>query len=52
MKTGAQNMHHEDSGAFTGEISPLMLSGLCEYVILGHSERQAAFWRDGREQST
>ncbi|MYC28761.1 MAG: triose-phosphate isomerase [Chloroflexi bacterium] len=43
VKTGAQNMHHEDSGAFTGEISPLMLAGLCEYVILGHSERRHLF---------
>lgn len=39
---GAQNVHAEDSGAHTGEISPLMLSGLCEYVIVGHSERRAA----------
>lgn len=43
VKTGAQNMHHEDSGAFTGEISPIMLAGLCEYVILGHSERRQLF---------
>ncbi len=41
---GAQNMYHESSGAFTGEISPLMLKGLgCEYVILGHSERREFF---------
>lgn len=38
---GAQNMHWEDRGAHTGEISPLMLSALCEYVIIGHSERRA-----------
>ena len=43
VKTGAQNMYHEDSGAFTGEISPLMLAGICEYVILGHSERRQLF---------
>lgn len=43
VRTGAQNMHHEDSGAFTGEISPAMLVGLCEYVILGHSERRQLF---------
>jgi triosephosphate isomerase len=43
IKLGAQNMHWADSGAFTGEISPLMLKELCEYVILGHSERRAMF---------
>ena len=37
---GAQTMHWEDSGAYTGEISPAMLAGLCQYVILGHSERR------------
>jgi triosephosphate isomerase len=40
---GAQNMHWEDKGAYTGEISPLMLKELCQYVILGHSERRAYF---------
>lgn len=40
---GAQNMHWEPHGAFTGEISPLMLKDLCEYVILGHSERRQFF---------
>ena len=40
---GAQNMHYEDSGAFTGEVSPSMLEGICEYVILGHSERRQLF---------
>ena len=43
IKVGAQNMHHEDKGAFTGEISPLMIQGLCSYVILGHSERRRDF---------
>jgi triosephosphate isomerase len=43
IKLGAQNMHWADSGAFTGETSPLMLKELCEYVILGHSERRAMF---------
>lgn len=43
IKLGAQNMHWSDSGAFTGEISPLMLKELCEYVIVGHSERRAMF---------
>lgn len=38
---GAQNMHWEDAGAHTGEISPGMLAELCQYVILGHSERRA-----------
>jgi triosephosphate isomerase len=37
---GAQTMHAEKSGAYTGEISPLMLAGLAQYVILGHSERR------------
>jgi triosephosphate isomerase len=41
---GAQNMHWEASGAYTGEISPFMLRGLyCHYVILGHSERRTYF---------
>ena len=43
IKVGAQNMHFEPSGAFTGEISPVMLQGLCDYVILGHSERRQIF---------
>ena len=44
IKLGAQNMHFEDSGAFTGEISPQMLTALgVEYVILGHSERRQYF---------
>ena len=43
IKLGAQNMHWANSGAFTGEISPVMLKDLCEYVILGHSERRAMF---------
>ncbi len=38
---GAQNMHWEAGGAHTGEISPSMLTGLCQFVILGHSERRA-----------
>lgn len=40
---GAQNMHWEEQGAFTGEVSPVMLAGLCDYVILGHSERRQFF---------
>ncbi len=40
---GAQNMHWEPSGAYTGEISPAMLKNLVDYVILGHSERRQYF---------
>ena len=40
---GAQNMHWEESGAFTGEIAPPMVAELCNYVIIGHSERRAYF---------
>ncbi len=47
IKLGAQNMHFEEKGAFTGEISPMMLVGLCEYVILGHSERRHLFNETG-----
>jgi triosephosphate isomerase len=43
IKLGAQNMYFEGKGAFTGEISPLMLRELCEFVILGHSERRWYF---------
>ena len=43
VKVGAQNMHFQESGAFTGEVSPGMLQGLCDYVILGHSERRQMF---------
>jgi len=41
---GAQNVHWEEKGAFTGEISPAMLAALnCRYVIVGHSERRWVF---------
>ncbi len=43
IKLGAQNMHFKDKGAYTGEVSPLMLVDLCEYVIIGHSERRQYF---------
>ena len=43
IKLGAQNMYFETKGAYTGEISPVMLSQLCEFVILGHSERRGYF---------
>jgi triosephosphate isomerase len=40
---GAQNMYWEEKGAFTGELSPLMVKEFCKYVILGHSERRTYF---------
>jgi triosephosphate isomerase len=40
---GAQNMYWEKAGAYTGEVSPTMLAGLVEYVIIGHSERRQYF---------
>ena len=43
IKLGAQNMYFEDNGAYTGEISPLMIKDLCDFVILGHSERRQYF---------
>jgi len=43
IRLGAQNMYYEVKGAFTGEISPTMLQGLADYVILGHSERRTHF---------
>ena len=44
LAVGAQNLHFEDSGAFTGEISGVMLKDLgVQYVIIGHSERRAYF---------
>ena len=43
INIGAQNMSHEDKGAFTGEIAPAMVAELCDYVILGHSERRSLY---------
>jgi len=43
IKLGAQNMYFESKGAYTGEVSPPMLKELCEFVILGHSERRWYF---------
>lgn len=44
IKIGAQNMHYEESGAFTGEISPSMLKEIdVDYVVIGHSERRQYF---------
>lgn len=40
---GAQDMYHEMSGAYTGEVSPAMLAELCRFVIIGHSERRQLF---------
>lgn len=40
---GAQNLHWEAAGAYTGEVSPAMVKELCGYVIIGHSERRAYF---------
>lgn len=45
IKIGAQNMYFEEKGAFTGEVSPIMIKDLgCEYVIIGHSERRQYFY--------
>ncbi|MGB2769317.1 MAG: triose-phosphate isomerase [Candidatus Zixiibacteriota bacterium] len=44
ISLGGQNMHWEEKGAYTGEVSPTMLlTAGCEYVIIGHSERRALF---------
>lgn len=44
IQLAAQNMYHEDKGAFTGEVSPLMLKDAgCGYVLVGHSERRKYF---------
>ncbi len=43
IKLGAQNLYFEEKGAYTGEISPSMLAELCEFVIIGHSERRQYF---------
>ena len=44
IKLGAQNIFWEEKGAFTGEISPAMLSDVgCQYALIGHSERRQYF---------
>lgn len=45
---GAQNMHWEEKGAFTGEVAPAMVKEFCKYVILGHSERRQYFGETDR----
>ena len=48
-KLGAQNMYMQENGAYTGEISPLMLKDAgCQYVIIGHSERREYFKEDNK----
>jgi triosephosphate isomerase len=47
IKVGAQNIYFEEKGAYTGEISPLMLADQCEFVIIGHSERRQYFNETG-----
>ena len=47
LKLGAQNVYFEEKGAYTGEISPLMLADQCEFVIIGHSERRQYFNETG-----
>jgi triosephosphate isomerase (TIM) len=43
LSVGAQNAGWEDQGPFTGEISPKMLAGWCQYLLIGHSERRQLF---------
>ena len=48
LSVAAQNCHHEESGAFTGEVSAVMLQSIdIQYVIVGHSERRAYQYEDG-----
>ena len=46
IAVGAQNLHWEPKGAFTGEVAPAMVAELAEFVILGHSERRTHFGDD------
>jgi len=43
LKVGAQNVYWEESGAFTAEVAPQMVAEVCDYVIVGHSERRKLF---------
>ncbi len=47
VKLGSQNTYFEEKGAYTGEVSPLMVADLCEYAIIGHSERRQYFGENG-----
>ncbi len=47
VKLGAQNLYFEGKGAYTGEVSPLMIADLCQLVIIGHSERRHYFNESG-----
>ena len=47
IKLGAQNIYFEEKGAYTGEVSPVMIADLCEFVIIGHSERRQYFSETG-----
>jgi triosephosphate isomerase len=47
IQLGAQNLHFAEKGAYTGEVSPSMVAGLCQFVILGHSERRQYFNETG-----
>ena len=47
VKLGAQNLYFAEKGAYTGEISPGMIADLCEFVIIGHSERRQYFSETG-----
>jgi triosephosphate isomerase len=49
IELGAQNMHHESAGAFTGEISAAMVKESCAWVLLGHSERRLFFHESDEE---
>ncbi|MBP7088216.1 MAG: triose-phosphate isomerase [Candidatus Omnitrophica bacterium] len=50
IKLGAQNLYWQEEGAFTGEISPVMLKDIgCQYVIIGHSERRKYFLESDEE---
>jgi triosephosphate isomerase len=48
IKLGAQNLYFAEKGAYTGEISPLMLADLCQFAIIGHSERRQYFNEAGK----
>ncbi len=49
LAIGAQDLYWEESGAFTGEVSPVMVTEFCQYVIIGHSERREYFGEKDQE---